>query len=141
VQDRKETTAPAEVGPVLRPEERKSLSHRAPAPGKDAPGYAHQLVRRGIESPPLIAQAAEPIARAVQTSGISDDEEFDALFKQARQESWDEQHGRGSTAALRWGFALSRRGVRSGQEPTTQEKAVFATSGSRQDNPANTSWF
>lgn len=77
----------------LRPEEQKKLSQRAAAAGKDLSEYVHQLVRRDIESPPSIAQAAEPIARAVQASGISD-EEFDALIEQARQEAWDERHGR-----------------------------------------------
>ena len=77
----------------LRPEEQTKLSQRAAAEGKDVAEYVHQLVRRDIESPPSIAQAAEPVARAVRASGISE-EEFDALIEQARQEVWDERPGR-----------------------------------------------
>jgi hypothetical protein len=75
----------------LGPEEQRKLDQRAAAAGKDIGEYVHQLVRRDIESPLSISQAAEPIAQAVQACGISD-EEFDSLIEQARQELWDERH-------------------------------------------------
>jgi len=77
----------------LRPEEQQKLSQRAAAAGTDVTEYVHQLVRRDIDMPPSIAQAAEPIAQAARASGISD-QEFDALIEAARQEVWDDRHGR-----------------------------------------------
>jgi hypothetical protein len=82
----------------LRPEEQQKLSQRAAAAGKDVVEYVQQLVQRDIELPPSIAQAAEPIARAVGASGISD-AEFEALIEQARQEAWEERHGQSREAS------------------------------------------
>jgi putative PIN family toxin of toxin-antitoxin system len=64
----------------LRPEEQRKLDQRAAAVGKDVAEYVQQLVRRDVESPLSISQAAEPIAQAVQAAGISD-KEFDDLIE------------------------------------------------------------
>lgn len=53
--------------------------------------WVHQLLRPEIELHPSISRATEPIARAVQATGISE-YEFDELVEQARREAWDEQN-------------------------------------------------
>ncbi len=59
------------------------LRQRAGAEGKDVAQYVEQLIARELEAPLALAAAAEPLARAVDASGVSDDE-FTAILHEAR---------------------------------------------------------
>lgn len=59
------------------------LKERARAAGQDVAGYVEQLVARELVAPLTLAEAAEPLARAVDAAGASDDE-FTAALVDAR---------------------------------------------------------
>jgi len=59
------------------------LRERARAAGKDVNEYAEQLLVNELVAPLTLAEAAEPLARAVDASGVSD-EEFRSLIVEAR---------------------------------------------------------
>lgn len=71
---------------ALSPEDEKKLSDRAAARGKDVATYVEQLIRREIDAPLSLIEAAEPFARAVDASGVTD-EEFLEILEQARAEA------------------------------------------------------
>jgi hypothetical protein len=75
----------------LDPDEQKRLADRAAAAGTGVTEYVRELVKKDIHAPLSIAQAAEPLARAFNSSGVSE-EEFDAFIEQARREVWSEHY-------------------------------------------------
>jgi hypothetical protein len=67
----------------LPPEAETKLKDRARAAGKDVTEYAQQLLVNELAAPLSLAEAAEPLAKAVDAGGVSDDE-FTSLVVQAR---------------------------------------------------------
>jgi hypothetical protein len=59
------------------------LKERAAAAGQDVEVYAESLLLRDLAAPLTISEAAEPIARAVEAAGVSD-EEFLNIITEAR---------------------------------------------------------
>jgi hypothetical protein len=55
------------------------LKQRAAAEGKDVAEYVEQLIARELLAPLTLAEAAEPIARAVEAAGVSDDQFLSSL--------------------------------------------------------------
>ena len=67
----------------LPPDAESKLKERAKAAGQEPAQYVEQLIARELTAPLSLAEAAEPIARAVDAAGVSDDE-FTAIIEQAR---------------------------------------------------------
>jgi hypothetical protein len=67
----------------LTSEAEAKLKERAAAAGQDVEHYAELLVLRGLAEPPSLLDAAEPIARAVEEAGVTD-EEFLKIITDAR---------------------------------------------------------
>jgi predicted DNA-binding protein len=59
------------------------LKERARAVGQDVGKYVEELISKELQAPLSLAEAAEPIARAVDASGVSD-EEFTSIVVEAR---------------------------------------------------------
>lgn len=59
------------------------LRQRARAEGKDVAQYVEQIIAKELEAPLSLVEAAEPLARAVDASGVSDDE-FTTILNDAR---------------------------------------------------------
>jgi hypothetical protein len=59
------------------------LRQRAQAAGQDVSEYVEQLIAKELVAPLTLAEAAEPLARAVDASGVSDDE-FTSILSDAR---------------------------------------------------------
>jgi len=59
------------------------LKERARAVGQDVGKYVEELISKELQAPLSLAEAAEPIARAVDASGVSD-EEFTFIVVEAR---------------------------------------------------------
>ena len=59
------------------------LKERARAAGQDVTQYVEQLITKDLVAPLSLAEAAEPLARAVDAAGVSDDE-FTSLLVEAR---------------------------------------------------------
>lgn len=70
---------------ALLPEDEKKLSERAAASGQEVTAYVQELVRREIDAPLSIVEACEPLARAVDAAGVTDDE-FTMILTRAREE-------------------------------------------------------
>jgi hypothetical protein len=58
------------------------LKARAEAAGQDVAQYVEQILTKELAAPLSIAEAAEPLARAVDASGVSD-EEFTSILVDA----------------------------------------------------------
>ncbi|MGA3065878.1 MAG: hypothetical protein ABSF29_03420 [Tepidisphaeraceae bacterium] len=78
---------------ALPPEDERKLARLAAASGTDPAEYVRRLIKKEIDAPLSIVQAAEPFARAVDAGGVSD-EEFTDIVKQAQKESRAEHGGR-----------------------------------------------
>jgi hypothetical protein len=74
------------VSILLPPDTEAKLRQRAAEAGKDVAEFVSQLIAREVDAPLSIAEAAEPFARAVDASGISEGE-FTSLISQALDES------------------------------------------------------
>jgi hypothetical protein len=59
------------------------LRERARAAGQDVTQYVEQLITKELVAPLSLAEAAEPLARAVDAAGVTDDE-FTSLLVEAR---------------------------------------------------------
>jgi hypothetical protein len=57
------------------------LRERAAAAGQDVTQYVEQLITKELVAPLSLAKASEPLARAVDAAGVSDDEFTSALFE------------------------------------------------------------
>ena len=57
------------------------LRERARAAGQDVTQYVEQLITRELVAPLSLAEAAEPLARAVEAAGVTDDEFTSALIE------------------------------------------------------------
>ena len=62
------------------------LKERALAAGQDITHYLEQLIAKELAAPLSLAEAAEPLARAVDAAGVSDDE-FTSVLIEARDAS------------------------------------------------------
>ena len=67
------------------------LRERARAAGKEVVPYVEELLSKELASPLMLAEAAEPFARAVDAAGVSDDE-FVTVLEQARDAARRERH-------------------------------------------------
>lgn len=70
----------------LPPDAEARLRERARASGQDVDEYVRQLIARELDAPLSLAEAAEPVARAVEAAGVGDDELAAALI-QARDDA------------------------------------------------------
>jgi hypothetical protein len=61
----------------------EKLRERADAAGQDVAKYAESLIIKELEAPLSLAEAAEPLAAAVDATGVSDDE-FLSVIQEAR---------------------------------------------------------
>src|SRR5580658_9758385 len=59
------------------------LTERARGAGQDVEQYVEQLIARELAAPLSLADAAEPLARAVDAAGVTDDE-FTSILVEAR---------------------------------------------------------
>ena len=59
------------------------LRERAKAAGQDVTQYVEQLITKELVAPLSLAEASEPLARAVDAAGVTDDE-FTSLLVEAR---------------------------------------------------------
>ncbi len=84
----------------LLPDDERRLAQLAAASGTDMAEYVRRLIKKEIDAPLSIVEAAEPLARAVEKSGVSDDE-FTSILQQARNEDREARrvHGRGQRPA------------------------------------------
>jgi hypothetical protein len=78
----------------LPPHTEAKLRQRAAAAGKDVSEFVSQLITKEVDAPLSIGQAAEPFARAVEASGVTDDE-FTSLIEQARDEARRQRRAEG----------------------------------------------
>ena len=60
------------------------LKDRAKAAGQDVTRYVEQMIARELAAPLSLIEAAEPLARAVDAAGMTDDE-YTSLLVQARE--------------------------------------------------------
>jgi len=65
----------------LPTEDETRLRDRARAAGQDLGQYVQQLIARELVAPLSLAEAAEPMARAVEGAGASEDEFTAAILK------------------------------------------------------------
>ena len=59
------------------------LRERARSAGQDVTQYVEQLIARELVAPLSLAEASEPLARAVDAAGVTDDE-FTSILVEAR---------------------------------------------------------
>jgi ADP-heptose:LPS heptosyltransferase len=71
----------------------EKLQERAQAAGKDVKQYVEQLIVKELVAPLSLAEAAEPLARAVEAAGVPDDE-FTAILNNARDAARRERNSR-----------------------------------------------
>ena len=57
------------------------LRERARAAGQEVTQYVEQLIARELVAPLSLAEATEPLARAVDVAGVNDDEFTSALIE------------------------------------------------------------
>jgi len=57
------------------------LRERARAAGQDVTQYVQELITKELVAPLSLAEAAEPLAQAVDAAGVSDDEFTSALIE------------------------------------------------------------
>ncbi|HET6246476.1 MAG TPA: hypothetical protein VFE47_02170 [Tepidisphaeraceae bacterium] len=69
----------------------EKLRKRADAAGQDVTKYAELLIIKQLDAPQSLAEAAEPLAAAVDASGISDNE-FLSVVQDARDAARKARH-------------------------------------------------
>lgn len=67
------------------------LTRRAQAEGKDVAQFIAQLIARELDAPISLVEAAENFARAVDDSGVSDNE-FTSILNEARDAARRDRH-------------------------------------------------
>lgn len=77
----------------LHPELEQALRRHAGVSGQDVQTFVLQAVKEKIARVQTFDEVCEPFARAVQESGLSD-EEFERFVDEARQEVWQEKQDR-----------------------------------------------
>jgi hypothetical protein len=82
----------------LSPEEEKRLAERAAQSGQEVAEYVHRLIERDIQDLTGLDRVLAPVRQQFDESGMTD-EELDALVEEAREEVWQEKHGRPSKAS------------------------------------------
>jgi predicted transcriptional regulator len=71
----------------------KALRQQAADTGQDVRAFVLQAVREKIARARPFDEICAPFARAVESTGITD-EEFERFFEEAREEVWQEKQGR-----------------------------------------------
>jgi hypothetical protein len=79
----------------LPSEAETKLKERAQAAGQGVEQYVEQLIAKELVAPLSLAEAAEPLARAVDAAGVTDDE-FASLLVEARDAVRRERHRKGA---------------------------------------------
>ncbi len=79
----------------LPPELEKVVRQHAAASGQDVGVFVLHAVREKIAKARTFDEVCAPFARAVQETGITDDE-FDRFFEGAREEVWQAKQGKAS---------------------------------------------
>ena len=79
----------------LPPEIEAAVRLQAAQRGQDIGAFVVQAVKEKIAKAATFEEVCAPIARAVEASGISD-EEFDRFFEERRDEVWREKKGKPS---------------------------------------------
>jgi predicted transcriptional regulator len=77
----------------LPPDLEQKLRQQAARSGQDVSAFVLQAVQEKIARARTFAEVCAPFARAVEASGISD-EEFDRFFEEVREEVWQEKQGK-----------------------------------------------
>jgi hypothetical protein len=77
----------------LSPELESAVRKQAARNGQDVGAFVLQAVQEKIARARSFDEICAPFARAVEASGITDDE-FDCFFEEAREEVWQEKQGR-----------------------------------------------
>ena len=89
----------------LAPEKEQKVQELAAARGQNVADYLHQLIEKDLQEanehslPPSPAdmktfdEIVAPFEKAVEQSGLTG-EELDAVFRQAREEVWQEKQGK-----------------------------------------------
>jgi hypothetical protein len=77
---------------TLSPKAERALQERATRDGRDVNDLARELIERGVLVPPL-DEILDPFRREVAASGLNQ-AELDELFEEARNEAWNQRHGR-----------------------------------------------
>lgn len=80
---------------ALLPEDEKKLAQLAAASGTDMAEYVRRLIKKEIAVPISISEAAELFARAIEASGISD-EDFTSTLHKAQKEARQARKGQRS---------------------------------------------
>jgi predicted transcriptional regulator len=70
----------------------KTLRQHAARSGQDVSAFVLQAVQEKIARARTFDEVCAPFARAVQDTGITD-EEFDRFFDEVREEVWKEKQG------------------------------------------------
>ncbi|HET6247538.1 MAG TPA: hypothetical protein VFE47_07575 [Tepidisphaeraceae bacterium] len=65
----------------LPTEAESRLRERARAAGQEVTHYVEQLITKELVAPLSLAEASEPLARAVDAAGVTDDEFTSALIE------------------------------------------------------------
>jgi predicted DNA-binding protein len=71
---------------TLPPEDEKKLARLAAASGTEPDEYVRRLIKKEIDAPLSLVEAAEPFARAVEASGVNE-QDFTSILQQARDEA------------------------------------------------------
>ena len=79
----------------LPPELEKAVRQHAAASGQDVNVFVTHAVREKIAKARTFYEVCAPFARAVEETGITDDE-FDRFFEDAREEVWQAKQGNAS---------------------------------------------
>jgi hypothetical protein len=77
----------------LPPELENALRQHAARSGQDVGAFVLQAVQEKIARARTFDEVCAPFARAVEATGITD-EEFDRFFEEVRDEVWQEKQGR-----------------------------------------------
>lgn len=79
----------------LPPEAERRLRERAREAGQEVAEFVRHLIDQELAAPSSLVEAAEPLARAVEAAGLTDDE-FTDVIVQARDESRRERRSNGT---------------------------------------------
>ena len=77
----------------LPPELLQALDERAQQIGTSREDYVRGLIQRDLTAPLSLRDLYAPVREQIAESGISE-EELDALLEEAREEAWQERHGK-----------------------------------------------
>jgi hypothetical protein len=78
----------------LPPDLEKAVQQQAARTGQDVSTFLLQAVEEKIARTRTFDEICAPFAKAVEASGITDDE-FDRFFQESREEVWREKQGQG----------------------------------------------